>query len=907
MNNETLLKLFLSYFWKPAFRIISDVKKSDLKPSVVQLDIPTLIQKTEDEKYWAFFTPNGNFWKDKKVWQKIAIKKEYWEWWNALRIDLDFNDKLETDVEKQKEYIQRKCVDFKIKPNFLVQTWRWWHLYFLLHQEINDYFKNSEIEKIIAFLGEEIFKEYWDPSNVHIAKLMRLPFTYHNKKGKKLVKLFVFDNSFNFIQAEDPKHIIEAGKKVLQKKHILHVLKFVNDERKKKQVILKADKELGDTKRLLLKDIFPKLPKYIRYYEWLWEHHFVLSSDNTISIVNNNTQDVYIPDWYKFNERENYVHNFSQQYHPIEERPRGWPIPFLYYYFNRDWEKVRQFLQEEFWYDYWLTDDDTDWTWIPLDEEWHKFLLINKKWVFSVRTIKDKITKTLVLDWKVELLSVNYKHREPRLWIKYLQPVKVYIVKYNNKLQVIQPVENRLKFNKFYSNIWLRWLWTDNELLALFNYWDKQTEAENKYEYIEYSGIYNYKLSTWETKYYIVAKDKILYWQPRKKYIIDTISSTRLIQKNKKTTIRQALDLYKQVRWYNWVIAFLAMCVGFGMNLLEPVRKMKAYVGTSLWIFWDSGTGKSTMVFTFYSLMGLYYKDNMLTAMSTKQPIKTEWSDYMPLIIEEFTGEMNPDIEDLFRNVLSNNKDKKWTPDSNMEFDYVTSLFITWEDLPSATSVKNRLALVYMLRDKNSITQKSKQAVTELQELNIVDDYVKTVIRLLEDIDKIELFVNTELKSIFQYDERIRDTYALLLYLWKNILNKNELQKLIKAIEKNLYLSGLIKDNKKEEESSTVFADLMSILYIWHVSRSLMVNIFIQEDQANYSIMFSWKAFQKKMGLIKSVCDKLNLKLDTSDLWVFTINFSIPENNRTKEQQALAMFMDTVKWKFKNVVSVIYY
>jgi len=188
MGKINLLKKFLSYFGEPAVRLIPE--KKDLWKSATNIKIKIEdVLKTNEKWYWAFFTPNGNYWKWLKEWEKYNVKKENWKWWNALFVDLDFNDELKENVEEQKKFILDKLDLYKLQPHFLVKTWRWWHVYFLLDEDAK-WLENKVYEKILEFLADEVFKPYWDNSNLHIAKLMRLPYTYWWKKGQKLVELY---------------------------------------------------------------------------------------------------------------------------------------------------------------------------------------------------------------------------------------------------------------------------------------------------------------------------------------------------------------------------------------------------------------------------------------------------------------------------------------------------------------------------------------------------------------------------------------------------------------------------------------------------------------------------------------------------------------------------------------------
>lgn len=909
MNNKKLeiIKKFLGYFWTPAFRLITEGKGEKKTASNVKLPLSSFLQTNWDTKHkaWLFFTPNWNYW-DIAEWEKYNITKSNWKWLHSIFVDLDVVKKW-WDIDEAWEVINQTISSYNIPPSYVVKSWWWWHLYWVFQTDLYKELWIDWFEKIQKFLAN-LFP-YGDDSNVwHIAKLMRLPLTYHWKDWKKEVKLYRYTENRTL---EEVTTVEQASPIFTYKwKHIKSLLDNIKEERK----IEKANTEyanrvptfIEEVKNIKISDILPKLD-YI-YYNWrtykfqLWQQ--VSPWTYMIDIVDKNWS-IYHTDGYRYNATENYVNNFSLEYHPIDERPRGWTIPFLYYYFRRNWDEVDKFLKEHFWI--WIKPK------LDVGDQEFKYgdntVIFRKDWINMYSYKPDgeiKIQKIADWNWRV----VEYtEYPQFKLWwiitdwtlSDEAKLIRYYTLKnLDTDVKVnIHYTEDRKSFNRKFWAYWIRLnaTWDPN---LLFNVLDANID---KIRYIE---------TIWRTWYYkdkwiVVVPNIIVYSKPnvnKDNYSIfidwdNDISKqkTDYLLDQEDITMEEWFEMFKHLYSEHFsVIWFLQFVWLFWFNIWDELDTIKIY--SWLWVFWKSRTWKSTFVEILKWLMWLEFDFKLLDASSwytRPQGIKKTATDYFPLTIEEFT-KAPANIEEIIRWIMNHTKWERWNGSTNIKWEAKAWLILLWEDTPAWDSVLNRMTIISLRpEDRKSNAEElnrikkfnmSKDVYKKFLELEITN---KDVVEMLEWIKK-----NAKKKKVNTDDySRFAETFVKVFIIWEKMLwlDREYILEQAALTQKNILIF------KDENETITIKDFLYWALQKWYGAIS----------EVEYNNWVLWEISVPKEYWWR----KRHVLADLKRLWfnihwwtdIIFLNYFIPNTNLTKRDMLFKMIFEEARIRNKKQYS----
>jgi len=909
MDRIKIISRFLEYFWEPALRLITDNKDADKKIATnKKMSLEYLLKINESDKYKAglFFTPNWNYWKWIEEWEKLEIKKDKWKWIYAFFVDLDVS-KTWDDIDKAWDEINKVIWAYQIPPSFVVKSWWGWHLYWLLQEDLHKELWLNNFAKIQKFFAE-LFP-YWDDSNVnHIAKLMRVPLTYHWKNWKKLVELYRYTQDRNIEFIETPEQCQPYFR--YKREHVQWLLKNI-DEFKKTESVQKSYAKrqssfVEDVKKIKIPDMFDKLPyKYYKgkYYKFkLWEK--VWTNTYMIDIVDK-AWTIQRTDWYRYKEDENYVHNFSLNFHPIDERPRWGPVPFLYYYLNKDWDQVDKFLREH--YNIWIRPDLDD-----TEQEfkyWELTLTFTYEWVVLYKYWEDWDIKTVkYFEWNWRVLDWTEKPETNLGWVvvdwnlsEEDRLVRFYrLVNLDTWKQIlITYLEKKDKFNARYWKVWLRLL-QGADPNVLFNILDANANIIPK------------KTTIYETWYYhdywvVAVPNDIVYtdWEVDTSQFIVNIDwdydiknqKSKFLSRQTPVTVQQAFNEFKELYSEAFsVIGFLQFISMFWFDIWDKLKTIKVH--SWLWVFGKTWTWKSTFVEILKAMMWLEFDFKLIDASSwytTPQGIKKLATDYFPLTIEEFT-KAPAHIEEILRWILNHTKWERWYGWYNIKRESKAWLIVLWEDTPWGDSLVNRLVIISLREDNKKSTQKeiskaklmnmSYDLYKKFYNLELTDDDVVEMMSWIQDKAK-DLKINTD-----RYD-RFAETFVKVFLVWEKILwlDRNYIIDLTKQTQNNIVVFNTVNE----------VATIKDLIYSALIKRKWLVSVTEYRNWNLFEVSIDkWEAAKKRHVLADLKKFWFNVQ-GWSDM-VF-LNYFIPNENKTKKDVVVEMISHDIQAKFKNQYS----
>jgi hypothetical protein len=445
--------------------------------------------------------------------------------------------------------------------------------------------------------------------------------------------------------------------------------------------------------------------------------------------------------------------------------------------------------------------------WISISKE-------SKKWEVSFR-------KVLMWDSKILWFAVTNKHYK---WYTLDHYQRVYIMHHQWEQKLIYPETRVATFNSVHASQWLAFLWNDTELLTMFQVLGSQELTE--YKIIDASG--NNEFFYWVGDY-VHVKDSTFpivkaLWLP-------TYINTQLSE----TTVRDFYDkmskLWNDKKVCITILWSLALA---GMNFW----KLNWYaIMPFVFINGSTWSGKSEMRMISQSFLWYYINERALMVNNTtRQVLCTEATDPAILFLDEYTGIVDKQIENIIRNIANGWKAGRWFVTGNVFYDFASPMFIAWEDIPVSESVLNRA----MFMDLDFSDRKENEMAVNML------DQLKTFTCFKEIVDFYAIADPKDMSKTFNQKKTLLITkgftsreadvrsYVLVMNHYFSLIAEDEI---IVAINENLhYVRQTLSAKSSFEQLEEL---LMQWVIGWKIRWSVMrdevneekvIQMFVQKD-----------------------------------------------------------------------------
>lgn len=763
--------------------------------------------------YGLFFTPNWNLWARNYVWEKVAHKESDIEKYiAALYVDVDVRDQELTSTELLKVILDIIQKD-NIPIQYIVRSWWGFHLYMFikeserrkLWEELHR--KRADIQIWLA----DIFP-WWDKRVHKYWKLMRCPFSNHRRTWQpikvELLKLIRGDGGITLKKVEDVNDISIDENLCIWEEHIEHFLKNISKVEVKKEQgkSILPDMSSKPINNLDIREVITKLKEYPREYKNKL-YTFELSWNRiwfTMDWVK------YFPDGYRINITDNYVHNFSFWEHDLLERPRWQVFPFLYHYFNKDFNKIDEFLTKE--YGISLSPKGEDGLYLSLtNDKW--YIHFTNEWVIYHKSVYNKKDK--------EFIEVQSKLFETPIYVEGTistnydllweseDLINYYVIRKiaDNDQVIINFTEDRKKFNRIYGKKWLMFLWSEYDLLDFYMTINKAVESWALKQF-------DFRYLNWYYKDCYIMWDKLI-WKDYEELHIEDMD---MILKTQEIRIQDAkeevwLDYFweKLCKVFPNRSAMLSMCTFVMLLLWDKFRspilgKYKQQVLIP-WLFVSGTTraGKTTLLTILKNWARMEADTRKFSIKSTTpQPVRQAATDDFILHIEEFTWDIGEIKETILRDILNKAKTARGNADgSNVNYIYRAWMILDWERLPKSESVANRCVVIPMFEEDKIWNEK---LLWEFKNYSFLSDFIQKLYNISTmEILKAFRLVEAELASNWIRDRNLL-LYSFLL-LTNRLFQIFPEEQLIEAIKENLNLLNTV--DKEHHELSNLLSELI--------------------------------------------------------------------------------------------------
>lgn len=830
---------WMKLFWESYQFTLPDIENISWVNYGITYDIPSLVEVNDKRPYGLFFTPNGNFWKANVPWEKVSRSNTIAEKYiSALYVDIDIKDTTYTCIDNLMPEVLSIIQEQQLPVSYIVQSG--WGLHLYMFVELESRFqvwglgKYKDLQESLA----EIFPG-GDKASHSLAKLMRLPFSNHWKTGKPIpVKLFKVEKDFDSIELEEvtsPEQITLPEYSVFQFEHVRNLtqnlVETVDVRRDMKTSIpTNITRDIDIVNKLPIESVFFKLEKYPRQTIGLSTTFKVKNNHIFFQIVNTETWETKIEhtDGYRINTQHNYVNNFSINKYLISDRPKGQVYAFLYYYFDKDSQKIQEFLEKEF--NIKLQEEVKDTVMPPL-KSGSGTIFFTQGWVIYKKEATTAQWK--IIQKEVQLFRTPFKikgvmeskytmHGETSIPMKYYLIERLDLHKDNEF--IINFSEDRKKFNRTYGQTGLIFLWEESDLLDFYLSVNYAVEAGQiqKYNLVYLNGLY---------KDYFLMGDKFI----DKDYNLhneweNTVLKTQPVVCNvigrDEVTMADFTNHINQL--YNTRIGYMGMLayltIFLGHNFWLPIKEYKQqFMVPWLLISWKTKVGKSTLIAMLKEGSWLTFDTKKLSALSSSpQPIKQTGTDSFLLHLEEFTWRIQPEKESIIRDIINKTNSSRWTPSgANIDYTYRAGLIIDGERLPASHSVVNRCIVLAMFENDKS---GSEGTLYEMRNLSFLRDLLGKVFKLEEGaiLTAYKQAENILSKEGYGWRQLLLHSYLLAL----NILFK---------IGKNSDVLAAIKDNIETLwEVSTDGDELSSLLSDIIINRRIIPRVIFDNSDHNH-------------------------------------------------------------------------
>lgn len=792
--DTTIPQAFLNLFWDPGVFLFPEWNWPKRNATYRWLQGSLEINQQSWNAVW--FAPNWNLGKKNTVGQtKVRDDKSCEDYISSLYIDLDkrhteFENKTDKEYEK---YVLSVINKHKLRVQYAVKTWDWWHLYMFIFPEFRyecGKMFRWNLKQILEWLASMFI--WWDASSDSMSKLLRLPWSKYWKtpiaKDVDLYKVMQKEDWERYFKKVESADEVTLWPLMIWTKWLQDFVKNQVEPKikwKKNQPILYSAMT-AQINQLDISEVISRLEKYPRLSS-TWESIIFKPEWDSISVIRNWVR--IETDWYKINKKKNYVHNFSFDYHPINERPRGPVYTFLYYYFDNDMTKLWEFLKEEFnidftdgWKETFMKLPAENWIILFQDDGVYYHKTISLSWQTTDTLIK-LFNEPFIIKWVLRTNLDVEKRGEFKNKIMY---TIVSLIKRDEDDLLISYKEDRKQFNRAYwktsSLMFLEW---EKDLIHFFDAIDKaaRTWAIREYSHIYLNWYYQEWYVIWDKVYYKEWDEKDMSEEP---VIIDT-QEVLTVNINEEKTVAEYWELLRGV--FTDRECMLAYTTFIALLMWDKFRKpaldwdWQQIILPGIFMSGITKSGKSTMVNLLLNWFGLSWDCRKYSVKwTTLQPLKQSATDDFILHREEFTWEIWNDKETVVRDVLNKTRTARWLIDwSNTYFQYRSSLIIDWEQLPESESVVNRCVTIpFMLEDRIWTQQKLREFAWVW--------FRKDFIKKLYDIDttkvKEDFFLAQDRCLNNWIQDRYSMIYAFLLCVnqWFHIYLETEL---ISAIKEN--------------------------------------------------------------------------------------------------------------------------
>jgi hypothetical protein len=840
MEKVKLIEKFLSFFGSPFHFFLNDMKGVNNQGVNINkaFSLENAIDINEKKPAWLYFTPNGNYGETIKVGDTLRnkrLKSTAKDYIASYYVDIDFRDATKYINPKESlEHIKEQIEKNMLPVTYIVQTGWWFHLYMFVKEDerqrvakdFEGQFKKMQEHLSTLFDG-------WDPHAHGIQKLMRLPFTNHRKTWDAIpTKLFRVDYDSNDL--DEGKVTISAItevkelKDLIEPEHLIHhksIRTFINNIG---EVKITGDKtsvySLDVINGISVLEIIKKLQNYPRKTterSYVFKTSYVWGHTHAIN-VHYDDWEIYYPDWYRINAEENYVNNFTFMKYDIEDRPRWWPYAFLYYYFQKDRVKIKEFLSKEFGI---IIDKETlkdSQVLLALDASRGEIYFTNKEVIYTViNENKGKIIETNVQLFDIPLMirgtvCTNYTDDLLETSIPEVKYVFQDISNWQNKEHVLNFTEDRKRFNRNYGKYRIYFKGSEMDILDFRWAVNKATDwgKLTAYRHIAlngYSAIDDEEMFIFGDR--VITKDGEETWLSHVKDLGKINLNNRkppLVYKGNHVPVKVAFDKFKWLWTPNIsVIGFLwFISAALGYKYWEPIRELNS-LGIGLFFSWRTKAGKSEFIKIMKALLWFNEDMNRVSIIkTTEQPLRTIALDDCLMHCEEYTINLTQTKEGIIRDIINKTETLRWLPDgTNLSYKPKANIIIDWEILSSSESVSNRLIIIPMqVKHKTG----NEEILYEIKGLRMYKEYFSKCLEYRDDI--LDLYR----ESYFWFKEEIPDSRYRAIYSHLIAINTmfelidNEI--LLSLIGENLQLLNSI---ESWEEVDIILSDLLTQFRTW--------------------------------------------------------------------------------------------
>lgn len=875
----------MNLFGNPLVKARPETSKTGTFPFTKIFGLDTLIELNKTEPYSIDFTPNGNYGDLFKPWDKWngKISKSNWNapYLNAIFIELDrytltTNAKWEAVKENDTgfetneeywEYIKEQCNAYKMTWSFVVESYKWRHLYFLIDPKEREELSNSvdvkDFLNLLKFVSN-LFS-WWDISAMALNKCMRVPLSNHWKTGEAIpTKIYWIDKQNNLTDFDIEKINYASAK------WILNDIKYVkaNSEVEEIDKQNKSQRDLADYSKV--KSIpFPKLFNALEKYPKDWNYFVLKWNDIRIKTPEKLIQ----TRWYKYEPDKNYVNCFSDSNHDIDERPR-WPVwPFLHYYFGRDQRKVSAFLKKEYGISV------IGWTKTLADEKVLKEIVMTTYSVIFT-THRVLLTKTIISKGK-EIVVTSDLFKMPievigKIWE---DNEKTFLIKEGEDVMFMRWYSSKRDFNKANPGMFCYAQWDDDLWLfmeALLN-----SDDIPKVEAIVKNWVYDDCVVLW---------GKVIYGHTDK-YIVQNYKFE--LFEWKQIPVK---DMYnKMCKLYEPFIIKPAFMWALALAWMNLWWKKQVY--PALCLTGTTGSGKSVLYSMLKNMLGYYEKAREYAANAVSQkPLKEHATDNSILSLEEVTGQMSVRTEEIIRNIINHDEWAMGTPWQTLVYKLRSMVFWLWERTFKDESINNRFIMLVL---HNSFLKGDAEKLQKIKGKCCTDDIYKTY---LQNRDLINPLYDEYKKKIegAGISWRAWDVWAYM-FVMNHVFELGEsFNNLIKIVKKNLWNMWF--------ETKTV--DIQPPVQLqWIIARWLMTKkvVWYEAEENNYikfNLVFDQEFYQKNRWHIHFCSNFINESSDETKItildWIMVMKYRL--KNATKHDIVIKLIWDFISKMWKNAI-----
>lgn len=666
---------FLRHFGSPLVLLLPDVEGVNSFSGWTKHNTSNVLADiNKTDPYWMFFTPNGNYWSLQKEGIKISRSKDRpgeAPRYNAVVVDVDLKSSSYNTMEELYAHIEQVMYDYSMGPTFIVQSWGGYHLYWLIKEEDRQAVHDLYGDKVFS-IGKKLatFFDWWD-SNCQATKiingLIRVPGSKHRKTSNPI------DVFIKYAHLED-QVTISMVEKYLKSLWELDKVETVTHDAK----VITWAKNFTEIKNIPMPEIFAKLEKYPRTYMWM-QQTFKIVDGTKIAIIDWDNKLIHTS-WYRYRPAKNCINCFSDEDHPIDERPQWEVRPFLHHYFHKNNNQVKNFLATEFGVDFENHATDAVETVIQTFNGGDYFIEITDKRVTIHKTVQ-RWNKTIDVHDDIFKKSFEIVGKS---WVKFhpngtetddLQ--MVYVMRINEELKILYRLPTKKRFNEKYS--WYLWFYGEDNDLGLF------------YESMDKTAIPEVQVTILNGMYddCVILGGKVIYGSNEKRFITPTFEF-----ETKQSEDISLQEFYKKLcEIYTEEIAlpiFLQTIAMAWMNVREWTTVYPAILLT-----WRTGSGKSSIAEIMKNMLWYAINDRKIALPQiTPQPLKIMATDSSILFCDELTANVNERVEESVRNIINRDKWGRWMWAENAHYNFRAPLFFTGERTFKDESLNNRMVAV---------------------------------------------------------------------------------------------------------------------------------------------------------------------------------------------------------------------